>query len=76
MEKGTLTFYSFLKGARSDRDRGSDPNDVGDHQLLPDKFSSSQPELGVRAALQAGSLRAVPNSPFFPGHNAKYRSGK
>lgn len=56
MEEGTLTFHSYLKGARPECDRGSDPNDAGDHQLLPDKFSSSQPKLGVCAPLQAGSV--------------------
>lgn len=79
MEKGTLTFFSlfcFFKGTRPERDRGSDPHDAGDHQLLPDQFSSPQPQPGVRAALQAGSVWAVSNSPFLPGHHAKYRSGE
>lgn len=56
METGTLTFYSFLKGTRPECDRGSDPNDVRDYQLLPDQFPSSQPKLGVRTALQEGSV--------------------
>lgn len=76
MEKGTLTFYSFLKGTRPECDRGGDPNDAGDHQLLPDQLPPSQPQPGVRSALQAGSVRAVSDSPFLPGHHAKYRPGE
>lgn len=76
MEKGTLTFYSFLKGTRPECDRGGDPNDAGDHQLLPDQLPPSQPQPGVCSALQAGSVRAVSDSPFLPGHHAKYRPGE
>lgn len=76
MEKGTLTFHSFLKGTRPECDWGSDPNDAGDHQLLPDQLPPSQPQPGVRSALQARSVRAVSDSPLLPGHHAKYRPGE
>lgn len=76
MEKDALTFYSFLKGTRPECDRGSDPDDAGDHQLLPDQLPPSQPQPGVRSALQARSVRAVSDSPLLPGHHAKYRPGE
>lgn len=76
MEKGTLTFYSFPKGSRPECDRGSDQNDAGDHQLLPDQLPPPQPQPGVRSALQARSVRAVPHSPLLPGHHAKHRPGE
>lgn len=75
----TLTLcghFPSLSGTRPECHRGGDPNDVRDHQFLPDYFPSPQPEPGVRAALQTRSLRAVPNSSFLSGHNAKYWPGK
>lgn len=65
-----------LSGTRPKCYRRSDSNDVGDHQFLPDKFSSPQSELGVCTALQKRSLRTISNSSFISGYNAKYRSGK
>lgn len=76
MEEGMLTFHSFLEGTRPECDWGSDPDDAGDHQLLPDQLPPSQPQPGVRSALQARSVRAVSDSPLLPGHHAKYRPGE
>lgn len=37
-------------------DRGSDPHDAGNYQLLPVQLTASQPQPGVRTALQEGAL--------------------
>lgn len=73
--KSHTHLYSFLAGTRPECDWGGDPDDAGDHQLLPDQLPPPQPQPGVRAALQAWSVRAVPDPPLLPGHHAEHRPG-
>lgn len=73
--KGHTHLPFFLAGTGPECDWGGDPDDAGDHQLLPDQLPAPQPQPGVRAALQARSVWAIPDPSLLPGHHAEHRSG-
>lgn len=68
-----LTFISSLSppGPGPECDRGGDPHDVGNHQLLSVQLITPQPQPGLRTALQEGAFRAVQDAPVLSRHHAE-----
>jgi len=55
---------------------GSDADDAGDLQLLPQQLAASQSEPHLHAALSESALHSAAVSQHVPGHCRKHRPGQ